>query len=455
MALENVAEHRSGKGCQRDVSVPYRPFGGDAKEKQPQYRAISVTGQYVDGIDDARAAHHIEEVYDQPHDDSHADVHAMAYASRLLFGSVAVCLEDVQRERSGQSRQSRTGCGESRRHQSQNKKDTDNRRKIATRGQEREKFITFGRMGDAVAVGIGIEQGAEHEEECYDEKLHHATGEDVLLRIAVVPTAQIALHHVLIQTRHSYYGEYARQKLLEEIASVVHVIEEKHTGVVAPTDKIGKPTPLVAQVGRNIDDAEYDRDDEAEGLERICPDQRFHSALERIQPDEEHRQTHIGPKRTTERFEYDQLERQAHEEETDSRTEHLGNEEKPCPRLVGRKSEPLLQVAVNGHQIHPVEERDQHESNDQLSGHEAQYHLQVGESTAGHHARHGYEGHTRYTGADHGKSHHVPRGFAIADEEAGIIRLAARDDGNTEKENEIDDNGQNSYERTHIKSLRR
>lgn len=137
-------------------------------------------------------------------------------------------------------------------------------------------------MRDAVAVGIGIEQGTEHEEECYDEELHHAAGEDVLLRIAVVLAAQIALHHVLIQPCHSYYGEYACQKLLEEIAFVVHVIEEKHTGVVAPADKVGHPSPFVAQVGRNIGDAEYDRDDEAEGLERIGPDQRFHSALERI-----------------------------------------------------------------------------------------------------------------------------------------------------------------------------
>ena len=138
MALENVAEHRSNKGCQRDVSVPYCPFGGDAEEKQSQYRPISVTGQYVDGIDDARVAYHIKEVYDQPHDDSHADVHAMAYTSRLLFASVAVCLEDVQRERSGQSRQSRTGCRESRRYQSQYEQDAYNRRKIATRGQEWE-----------------------------------------------------------------------------------------------------------------------------------------------------------------------------------------------------------------------------------------------------------------------------------------------------------------------------
>ena len=149
------------------------------------------------------------------------------------------------------------------------------------------------------------------------------------------------------------------------------------------------------------------------------------------------------------------MERQAYEKKPDSRTEHLGDEEKPCPRLVGRESEPLLQVAVNGHQIHPVEERDQDEGNNQLSGHKAQYHLQVGESAAGHHAWHGYEGYSRYTGADHGKSHHVPRGFAIAHKEAGIIRFAARDKGNTEKEDEIDDNGQNSYERTHIKSLRR
>ncbi|PDP51237.1 hypothetical protein CLI75_12145, partial [Porphyromonas gingivalis] len=36
-----------------------------------------------------------------------------------------------------------------------------------------------------------------------------------------------------------------------------------------------------------------------------------------------------------------------------------------------------------------------------------------------------------------------------------VLGFAARDKGNTEKEDEIDDNGQNSYERTHIKSLRR
>ena len=45
-----------------------------------------------------------------------------------------------------------------------------------------------------------------------------------------------------------------------------------------------------------------------------------------------HRDGHVQQERQSERFEYQQLQRQAYEEQTDSGTEHFGDEEEPGTR---------------------------------------------------------------------------------------------------------------------------
>ena len=59
-------------------------------------------------------------------------------------------------------------------------------------------------------------------------------------------------------------------------------------------------------------------------------------------------------------MEYQQLEHGTDHEEAHGGAEHLGDEEKPCARPIGRLSEALLEVAVDRDQIASVEQRHQH-----------------------------------------------------------------------------------------------
>ena len=65
------------------------------------------------------------------------------------------------------------------------------------------------------------------------------------------------------------------------------------------------------------------------------------------------------------------VQRQAYEEQTDSGTEHFGDEEEPGTRAVGRHAETVLQIFVDGYQVHFVEQRYQQIGYDKLSAIEA------------------------------------------------------------------------------------
>ena len=73
---------------------------------------------------------------------------------------------------------------------------------------------------------------------------------------------------------------------------------------------------------------------------------------------------------------------------------HFGDEEEPGTRTVGRHAETVLQIFVDGYQVHFVEQRYQQIGYDELSGNEAQHHLQIAEAAGGNHAGYGYIGHT-------------------------------------------------------------
>ncbi len=130
--------------------------------------------------------------------------------------------------------------------------------------------------------------------------------------------------------------------------------------------------------------------------------------MESVQPDQCHRDGHVQQERQSERFEYQQLQRQAYQEQADGSTEHFGDEEEPGTRAVGRDAETVFQIFVDGYQVHFVKQRYQQIGYDELSGNEAQHHLQIAEVAGGNHAGYGYIGHTRNGGTDHGKRHDIP-----------------------------------------------
>ncbi len=92
--------------------------------------------------------------------------------------------------------------------------------------QQREELIAFSREPDPLATCISVEQGAEGNEEQVHEDEHRAEPVDILLRFGKRFTAQVLLHHVLIEARHNNGDKGAAEELLEEIILFMPVPEK-------------------------------------------------------------------------------------------------------------------------------------------------------------------------------------------------------------------------------------
>ena len=137
-------------------------------------------------------------------------------------------------------------------------------------------------------------------------------------------------------------------------------------------------------------------------------------------------------KSTPERIEYQKLHHDADQKDPDGCAQHFGDKEEPCPGFVGGYSETLLEVFVDRDQLHPVEERNQHEGDDELSDDKTQHHLQVRKVVDFDPPRHRNEGYARNARSDHGQSYDEPRRFAVSDEESLIVGLSSGEIGNRE-----------------------
>ena len=131
------------------------------------------------------------------------------------------------------------------------------------------------------------------------------------------------------------------------------------------------------------------------------------------------------------------------------RPQHLRDEEKPRPGTVRPHAEAVVEVFVERHHLQAVERGNQDESHNQLPHREARDHLHVGKRVGGDRAGDRNEGHARHRGADHGESRHVPRGAAVAGEEAGVVGTAARGPCDGEKDGYVAQDGGGNGGRSH------
>ena len=68
----------------------------------------------------------------------------------------------------------------------------------------------------------------------------------------------------------------------------------------------------------------------------------------------------------------------------------------------------ILQIFINGNQVHTIKERNEYKCNDNLSYYESQHHLQVRKAACLYHTRNGNEGDSGNGGTDHGKGNDIP-----------------------------------------------
>ena len=78
-----------------------------------------------------------------------------------------------------------------------------------------------------------------------------------------------------------------------------------------------------------------------------------------------------------------------------------------------------------------------YECDNELSDDKSQYHLQVGEAAGLYHTRYGYKRNSGDSGTNHGKGDNIPCRFAVADEEAFVIRFMSCYIGDSEKDHKV------------------
>ena len=156
----------------------------------------------------------------------------------------------------------------------------------------------------------------------------------VLLRIAWVLTTQIALHHILIQSVGGYHGEGTCQELLPEVLFLVRIVEEEDAAPLAAGDVLHHIGYREMKVACNVPDTENHREQQAQRLEGVCPDERLHASAEGVEPHHQHGEGCVQHEGQAQWCEDEQLHGEAHQEQAHRGTQHLADEEHPSPREV-------------------------------------------------------------------------------------------------------------------------
>ena len=162
----------------------------------------------------------------------------------------------------------------------------------------------------------------------------HSRQHDVLLRVARRGAAQIALHHVLIESGHGHQQDDTRGEHFPEIAARSGIVEEENARHGRSGNLAGRIGERETQPPHDEDDRQHEARHEAESLERIGPDQRLDAALPGVEPDEKHRDEGVAPEREAVVRKDQQLHHGTDHIDAQRGAQHLRNEEKPRPGAV-------------------------------------------------------------------------------------------------------------------------
>ncbi len=346
-------------------------------------------------------------------------------------------VEDVDRERSGKRRQ-RRACGRvCRRDDSHDEEYPDGQRQRALRGHMREHLVALGyrrcarriKHGEqrtlagayAALFEVDVKEGAKHQKQKYHPRLQQDRYYHVFLRVAVVAAREGALHHVLIEASHRHDHEYSGEELFEEVTAIRRIVEEEYAREVVIGHLHGRLGRTQPQLARHEDDAQHHAAYQTRRLQQIRPDDRLHAAATGVEPYQRHHHGGIDRERYTVVVEYQRLQNGADDVSPDRRSQHLGYEEEPCAAAVRPHAETAVEILVQRHHAHAVEQRYEHEGYDQITYDESTYHLHVGEAVGCYRAGHRYERHARYGRSDHSQRRHCPVGSSAAREETRVV----------------------------------
>ena len=92
-----------------------------------------------------------------------------------------------------------------------------------------------------------------------------------------------------------------------------------------------------------------------------------------------------------------------------------------APLRVRPHAETAVEILVQRHHAHAVEQRYEHEGYDQITYDESTYHLHVGEAVGCYRAGHRYERHARYGRSDHSQAPPLPQWVRLPPVETRVV----------------------------------
>src|SRR5882757_8047120 len=101
-----------------------------------------------------------------------------------------------------------------------------------------------------------IQQPAQQKKEEIHQHKHQAESDHILLRILQVLHADVLLHHLLVQPRHSNGNEHAPDDLLQKKALAVH-IEIEYTRKTLLIQCLHRTPKGQVHMTQDIEDAHY------------------------------------------------------------------------------------------------------------------------------------------------------------------------------------------------------
>ena len=244
-------------------------------------------------------------------------------AGAAEFGLVFVLVgaENIYGNGSCQRRNSRTRRRKCRRNKSQNKQDAHSRRQeliarsICAGGEVREKFVCLQRVAiDIRQMSVHkqsqlrrvlVQQHAQRKEKQVDRQKTESVTYNVFLRVLQILATQIFLHHILVESCHCYRGKHSRKKLFEEellVVDVVKIPNPRHRRIHHRRHHSAK---IQSQLFAYVPDAQHHSHYQRQCLQHISPHQRLDAATVSVEPDHEHRDSHIEPERYAQAVEDD------------------------------------------------------------------------------------------------------------------------------------------------------
>ena len=351
--------------------------------------------------------------------------------ARITDVFTVINAKKIDAKRGRERGENRVGAVEGGSGQSNDENDGGETAQMLFQGKHRKQAVGQLRNLQPLLDGERVEQRAQRKEEQVNGDGHEAEAVDVFLSITQGATAQILLHHVLVETRHDHRDEGSGEKLLPEIAGLLPV-PEKDSGIGTLLNGMDKIAQAQIELVHDRGDREHNAQEKKRGLEGVGPNQRLDPALVGIGEDQRDDGRDGDPKGNAPPVEHKHLDDTGREIQPGCCAQCAGDQKESRATLLSRWTKTFPEITVNGGEIKAVVERQQNSRNHHVTDHVSKHDLEIRKLILANRTRDGDEGYSRERIANHSEGHCVPR-RSLVPEKIGIVGgIAARVPGDHE-----------------------